>query len=864
MNTSEIRTAFLEFFGGRHHDIIPSSTLVPRNDPTLLFTNAGMVQFKDVFLGSEHRNYKRAVSSQRCVRAGGKHNDLENVGYTARHHTFFEMLGNFSFGEYFKREAIKYAWEFLTVVLKLPPERLWVTVHVGDDEAAEIWINDVGIDHKRLSRLDEENFWQMGDTGPCGPSSEIFWDHGDSVPGAPPGEDGDDLDRYIEIWNLVFMQYDRDINGNLTPLPKPSIDTGMGLERIAAVLQGVHSNYEIDLFQELIAAIAVILECKDRSDDSLKVIADHIRACAFLVLDGVVPSNEGRGYVLRRILRRALRHGHKLGASDLFFHKLITKIVEIMGSAYPELQVRREYIERVIRMEEEQFARTLEKGMAALEIALKTLSNKVVSGDIIFQLHDTFGFPVDLTNDIARERGLELDMVGYHKLMKRQRELARDSSKFRADNTSNVSLSSRTEFLGYETLDAYTLISAIQRSGDLVDVARQGDEVAIALKATTFYAEAGGQVGDSGQIMGENSVLEIDNCFKVGDSHIHIGRVVSGEIALGDSVRSVVDQQKRHAICQNHSATHLLHASLRNLLGEHVEQRGSLVDSQRLRFDFSHLDSLSNQQLREIEISINNQIIDNVDVEIRHMSLEIARERGAMALFGEKYGDIVRVVHIGGDHSVELCGGTHVNCSGEIGLIKIVGEYGIASGIRRIEALSGIRALEWCNDNEQILDDLADNLQTGRRELISRVKSLMSENKQYLREIRSLKSKLVSVEVGSVLKQSREVAGISVLVKIIQNTDSKGLRDFADQIRSRLDRGIFVLASVEGERGLLLAGVTRNLIDSFNASDILKYIAHQADGKGGGRPDLAQGSVGDVTKLGPAMESLFDWIEATV
>ncbi len=864
MNTAEIRSAFLKYFGENQHDIIPSSSLVPQNDPTLLFTNAGMVQFKDVFLGSEHRNYKRAVSAQRCVRAGGKHNDLENVGYTARHHTFFEMLGNFSFGEYFKREAIKYAWEFLTVILKLPPQRLWVTVHISDDEAAEIWINDVGIDRTRLSRLDEANFWQMGDTGPCGPSSEIFWDHGDSIPGAPPGDDGDDLDRYIEIWNLVFMQYERDIDGNLTPLPKPSIDTGMGLERIAAVLQGVHSNYEIDLFQELIAAVAVVLECKDSGDDSLKVIADHIRACAFLVLDGVVPSNEGRGYVLRRILRRALRHGYKLGASGLFFHKLTPKIVEVMGPAYPDLRMRREHIERVIRREEEQFARTLENGMAALESAFKTLDDKVVPGDVIFQLYDTYGFPTDLTNDIARERGLELDMVSYNKQMKRQRELARKSSQFKIENPDNVCLNSQTKFLGYETLEVNTHVSAIQRAGDLVYVAYQGDEVAIALTETTFYAEAGGQVGDSGQIFGENCVVEIDNCIKSGNNHIHIGRVVSGEIARGDSVKSVVDQQKRHAICRNHSATHLLHAALRNFLGEHVEQRGSLVDSQRLRFDFSHLDALSNQQLRDIETSVNNQIICNVDVEISEMSLGMAREKGATALFGEKYGDIVRVVHIGGDHSVELCGGTHVKSSGEIGLIKIVGESGVASGIRRVEGLSGVRALEYCNDNERILDDLAESLQTVRGGLIGKSRTVMSENKQHLKEIRSLRAKLVGVEVMSLMRQSRDVAGISVLVEIVENADSKDLRDFADQVRSRLGKGIFVLASVEGERASLVAGVTRNLTKSFNASDILKYIADQADGKGGGRPDMAQGSVSDLMKLPSAMESVYEWIKATV
>ena len=864
MNTAEIRTAFLKYFGENQHDIISSSSLVPQNDPTLLFTNAGMVQFKDVFLGCEHRTYKRAVSAQRCVRAGGKHNDLENVGYTARHHTFFEMLGNFSFGEYFKREAIKYAWEFLTVVLKLPPERLWVTVHVSDDEAAEIWINDVGIDHTRLSRLDADNFWQMGDTGPCGPSSEIFWDHGDSVPGAPPGNDGDDLDRFIEIWNLVFMQYERDTDGNLTRLPKPSIDTGMGLERIAAVLQGVHSNYEIDLFRELIAAVAVILGCKDSNDDSLKVIADHIRACAFLVLDGVVPANEGRGYVLRRILRRALRHGHKLGASGLFFYKLTPKIVELMGPAYPELQMRSEHIERVIRMEEEQFARTLKNGMAVLESAFKTLGDNVVSGDVIFQLYDTYGFPTDLTNDIARERGLELDMVGYHKRMKRQRELARKSSQFKIDYPNNYNLSGQTEFLGYETLEVDTHISAILRSGDLVNTALQGDEVAIAVKATTFYAESGGQVGDSGQIFGDNCVLEIDTCKKSGNNHIHIGRVVSGKIARGDSVRTVVDEKKRHAICRNHSATHLLHAALRSLLGAHVEQRGSLVDSQRLRFDFSHVDSLTNRQLRDIEISVNNQIINNVNVEISQMSLEMAREEGAMALFGEKYGDIVRVVHIGGDHSVELCGGTHVKCSGEIGPIKIIGEYGVASGIRRIEALSGIVALEYCIDNEQILDNLADSLQTVRGELIVKARGLMSENKQHLKEIRSLKAKLIGVEVISLMKQSRDVAGISVLVKIVENADSRGLRDIADKVRSKLDRGIFVLASVEGKRASLVAGVTHNLTDSFNASGILKYIVDQADGKGGGRPDMAQGSVADLVKLPPAMESVFEWIEAMV
>ena len=681
MKSADIRDAFLNYYASKQHSIVPSSSLVPGNDPTLLFTNAGMVQFKDVFLGAEKRDYNRAVSSQRCVRAGGKHNDLENVGYTARHHTFFEMLGNFSFGDYFKREAIGFAWEFLTEVLKLPKERLWITVHISDDEAADIWVNEIGIDPKRLSRLDEDNFWQMGDTGPCGPSTEIFWDHGDDIPGGPPGSPDDDLDRYIEIWNLVFMQFERDSSGKMTPLPKPSIDTGMGLERVAAVMQGVHNNYDIDLFQHLIKAAAKIIGVTDLSENSLKVVADHIRSCAFLVVDGVVPSNEGRGYVLRRIIRRALRHGHNLGASGSFFHKLVVALGEVMGEAYPELLSMQQEIIATIKKEEEQFARTLDKGMGVLEAALENLSGEQLPGELIFQLYDTFGFPTDLTNDIARERGYSMDMEGYEECMEAQRTRARSASQFGLDYSDSIRVAGSTEFVGYNGLQNSTDVIALYAAGEEVTSAAVDTEVAVILGSTPFYAESGGQVGDSGYLQTASAKIEITDCRKAGEHHLHIGKVLSGELKVGETVTATVDCSVRTATALNHSATHLLHSALQQILGEHVNQKGSLVDSQRLRFDFSHGESISAQQIREIEHRVNREILRNTPVETEVMTMDEAVEKGAMALFGEKYGSEVRVLSMGGDFSVELCGGTHVSRTGDIGLLKISAESSVSAGV---------------------------------------------------------------------------------------------------------------------------------------------------------------------------------------
>ena len=719
MKSADIRSAFLEYFAGQQHRIVDSSSLVPGNDPTLLFTNAGMVQFKDVFLGAEQRDYRRAVSSQRCVRAGGKHNDLENVGYTARHHTFFEMLGNFSFGDYFKRDAIRFGWAFLTEVLGLPKERLWVTVHISDDEAAAIWVDEIGIDPARLSRLDEDNFWQMGDTGPCGPCTEIFWDHGDDIPGGPPGSEDDDLDRYIEIWNLVFMQYERDASGTMTPLPKPSIDTGMGLERIAAVMQGVHNNYDIDLFQHLIAAAARIIGCADRQENSLKVVADHIRSCAFLVVDGVLPANEGRGYVLRRILRRALRHGHSLGAKGLFFYRLIPALAEVMGDAYPALRTRQDELSAVIRSEEEQFARTLDKGMGVLESALTELVGDTLPGEVIFQLYDTYGFPTDLTNDIARERGLAMDMDGYQQCMQQQRDRARAASQFGSDDIASIRVEGRTDFIGYTDLAGDGEVLALHTAGKAIDRVEEGCEVIVVLDRSPFYAESGGQVGDRGRLTAKNAEIEVFNCKKAGDHHLHFARVISGHLTVGERVAASVDATSRAATCGNHSATHLLHAALQEVLGEHVHQRGSLVDSQRLRFDFSHAESVTGEQLRAVERSMNAYIFANTAVETDEMSMEQAQDLGAMALFGEKYGDVVRVVRIGGEYSLELCGGTHVQRTGEIGTVRILAESSVASGVRRVEAVSGDRALAHAHRAEVILEDAAGALRASRDTAVS-------------------------------------------------------------------------------------------------------------------------------------------------
>ena len=860
MKSADIRDAFLNYFASKQHNIVPSSSLVPGNDPTLLFTNAGMVQFKDVFLGAEKRDYNRAVSSQRCVRAGGKHNDLENVGYTARHHTFFEMLGNFSFGDYFKREAIGFAWEFLTEVLKLPKERLWVTVHISDDEAADIWINEIGVDPNRLSRLDEDNFWQMGDTGPCGPSTEIFWDHGKDIAGGPPGSPDDDLDRYIEIWNLVFMQFERDASGKMTPLPKPSIDTGMGLERVAAVMQGVHNNYDIDLFQHLIKDAAKIIGVTDLSENSLKVVADHIRSCAFLVVDGVTPSNEGRGYVLRRIIRRALRHGYNLGAKGSFFHKLVESLANVMGEAYPELISMQQQITDTIRKEEEQFARTLDNGMGVLETALQTLSGDQLPGELIFQLYDTYGFPTDLTNDIARERGYRMDMQGYEQCMEAQRKRARSASQFGLDYSDTIRVEGSTEFVGYERLEESSQIVALYSGGEEVSVAGVDAEVAIILKRTPFYAESGGQVGDCGYLETGSAKIEISDCRKAGDHHLHIGKVLSGEINARDSVTAKVDASVRSATARNHSATHLLHAALQRVLGEHVNQKGSLVDSQRLRFDFSHGEAVSAEQIRQIEHIVNHQLLRNTQVHTDVMTMDEAIEKGAMALFGEKYGSEVRVLSMGGDFSVELCGGTHVARTGDIGLLRISGESSVSAGVRRIEAVTGDAAIALCDELQDTVNTVANLVRASGHGVAEKVAGLVDDNRRLQKEIDALKSKLANASGTDLMSGLREIGGIRVLSTVVEGADAKSLRGVADQVRSKLEQGVFMLAAVDGDKAALVAGVTQNLTDRFKAGDLLQFVTAQVGGKGGGRADMAQGAAGSTENLVAALESVYDWV----
>ena len=861
MKSADIRDAFLNYFGDKQHQIIPSSSLVPDNDPTLLFTNAGMVQFKDVFLGADKRGYNRAVSSQRCVRAGGKHNDLENVGYTARHHTFFEMLGNFSFGDYFKRDAIFYAWEFLTTVLELPKERLWVTVHISDDEAADIWINEIGVDPARLSRLDEDNFWQMGDTGPCGPCTEIFWDHGDHIPGGPPGSPDDELDRYIEIWNLVFMQFERDAAGNMTPLPKPSIDTGMGLERVAAVMQGVHNNYDIDLFQSLIKAAAKATGCKDLQDNSLKVIADHIRSCAFLVVDGVEPSNEGRGYVLRRIIRRALRHGYNLGASGSFFYKLVKALGKVMGEAYPELVKDGQHISDVIKKEEEQFARTLDKGMGVLEAALSDLSGTELPGTLIFQLYDTYGFPTDLTNDIAREKGFTLDMKGYEACMEEQRTRARAASQFNLDHTESIRVEGSTEFCGYDGTELTSAVIGLYTEGEAVQSASKGTDVVVILDKTVFYAESGGQVGDTGVISKGSAKIAIADCRKVGNHHIHMGHIVSGEFAIGDEVDGQVDQTLRQATALNHSATHLLHEALRQVLGDHVKQKGSLVDSERLRFDFSHGEAVSPEQIRKIEHIVNSEVLKNTEVTTAVMGMEDAKAKGAMALFGEKYGDSVRVVSIGAEFSVELCGGTHVSRTGDIGLLKVSGETSVAAGVRRIESVTGMKALEFCDNQQDSITDIASIVRGSRTTVGDKVQGIVDENRRLQKDIEKLKNKLANAAGSDLMADLRQINGVGVLATVVDGADAKSLRGVGDQVRSKIQSGVFFLAAIEGEKAALVAGVTSNLTGHIKAGDLLKFVTSQVGGKGGGRPDMAQGAANSVENLPAALESVYEWVE---
>jgi alanyl-tRNA synthetase len=868
MKSAEIRSLFLEFFRERGHEVVPSSPLVPANDPTLLFTNAGMVQFKEVFLGQEQRPYLRAASAQRCVRAGGKHNDLENVGYTARHHTFFEMLGNFSFGDYFKREAIHFAWEYLTQVVKLPPERLWVTVYADDQEAADIWLQELGVDADRFSRIgdkaggrryESDNFWSMGDTGPCGPCSEIFYDHGPEVAGGPPGTPEEDGDRYIEIWNLVFMQYDRDSSGTMNPLPKPSVDTGMGLERLAAVLQGVHNNYDIDLFQHLIQAAARLAGVSDLANTSLRVIADHIRACSFLITDGVVPSNEGRGYVLRRIIRRAIRHGHKLGLREPFFYKLVAALATEMGAAYPELVKAQAQVERTLKQEEERFAETLDHGMAILEEAVAGLAGDTIPGATVFKLYDTYGFPVDLTADIARERGLSLDMAGFEAEMAAQRERARAASQFGVDYHAGLQVEGHTEFTGYEHLHDSGRILALYRDGAAVERLAMGEEGLLVLDRTPFYAESGGQVGDHGRLTASAARLEVVDTQKQGDTFLHRVKVKMGQVSVGDTVEAQVDVARRRETAYNHSATHLLHAALRQVLGEHVQQKGSLVEAGRLRFDFSHFEAITPQQLAEIEALVNAQIRANLPVETHIMSQEDALASGAMALFGEKYGDTVRVLKMG-DFSTELCGGTHVSRTGDMGLFKIISEGGVAAGVRRIEAVAGAGALAWLNSGEKRLGHVAQLVKGSREDVDDKVQQLVERNRTLEKEVERLKAKLASSQGGDLAAQAQDVDGIKVLAAKLEGADAKSLRDTVDQLKNKLGSAAVVLAAVSGDKVSLVAGVTADQTGRLRAGDLVNQVAQQVGGKGGGRADMAQAGGKDPSRLDAALAAVPDWV----
>ncbi|WP_455222916.1 alanine--tRNA ligase [Kaarinaea lacus] len=868
MKCAEIREKFLGYFRERDHEVVPSSSLVPANDPTLLFTNAGMVQFKDVFLGQDTRSYSRATSSQRCVRAGGKHNDLENVGYTARHHTFFEMLGNFSFGDYFKRDAIHFAWEFLTDVMKLPPEKLWVTVYKDDDEAADVWLKEIKVDPARFSRIgdkaggkqyESDNFWAMGDTGPCGPCSEIFYDHGPEIPGGPPGTPEEDGDRYIEIWNLVFMQYDRTPDGKLNPLPKPSVDTGMGLERLAAVMQGVHNNYDIDLFSNLIKFIAELANEKDLTNKSLRVIADHIRSSAFLITDGVVPSNEGRGYVLRRIIRRAIRHGHKLGLRDPFFYKLVAPLAKEMGDAYPELVKAQSNVEKVLLQEEQRFAETLDQGMTILEEAIGALKGKVIPGETVFKLYDTYGFPVDLTADIARERELSLDMEGFDKEMSAQRERARKAGKFEASYHNKLNVQGATEFTGYDHVEDEGKILYLFKDGVAVDALNAGEQGIVVLDRTPFYAESGGQVGDEGILESGKSAFNVQDTQKQQDVYTHIGEVSSGQIKVGDNVKAIINNSERRQIAFNHSATHLLHAALRKILGEHVTQKGSLVEADRLRFDFSHFAPVSPEELNEIEDLVNEKIRANYAVDTRLMKQDEAMAAGAIALFGEKYGDVVRVLSMG-DFSVELCGGTHVGRTGDIGLFKITSETGVAAGVRRIEAVSGPGALQWVRNNENNIHQLASLVKGSQDTLTEKVKQLLDKNRQLEKEVEQLKGRLASSQGSDLLNQAEEINGIKVLAARLDGVDPKSLRDTMDQLKNKLGSAAIVLAAVNGEKINLVAGVTSDQTSRIKAGNLVNVVAQQVGGKGGGRPDMAMAGGNNPAALDGALNSVSHWV----
>jgi alanyl-tRNA synthetase len=858
-SSAEVRQAFLSFFESKQHQIVKSSSLVPGNDATLLFTNAGMVQFKDVFLGADKRAYSRAASSQRCVRAGGKHNDLENVGYTARHHTFFEMLGNFSFGDYFKEEAIQYAWEFLTEVLKLPKEKLWVTVFEEDQEAEKIWVEKIGVDPNRLSRIGaKDNFWSMGDTGPCGPCTEIFYDHGEEIFGGPPGTPDEDGDRYIEIWNLVFMQYNRLADGTLEPLPKPSVDTGMGLERISAIMQNVHSNYEIDIFQALIKDAATLLNCDDLTNKSLRVIADHIRSCSFLIVDGVMPSNEGRGYVLRRIIRRAIRHGHKLNAQGHFFHKLVSSLVQQMGDAYPELAEQQAVVEKVLRIEEEQFGRTLDRGMAMLEDILANLSGDVISGEDVFKLYDTYGFPADLTADIARERGVKIDQAGFDDAMAAQRQRAQQASQFGLDYNQQLKSSAQTHFTGYTQVEDEAQVVELFYQGESVTELQPEQQGVVILSETPFYAESGGQVGDTGILQLANGVFEVTDTVKLGRAIAHHG-TAKAVIKVNDQVKALVDKERREAIVKNHSATHLLHAALRQVLGEHVTQKGSLVEPDKLRFDFSHFEALTPEELSTVERLVNRQIQRNLPRTTEEMAIEAAKAKGAMALFGEKYDDNVRVVTLG-DFSIELCGGVHVNRSGDIGLFKIVSESGIAAGTRRIEAVTADKALAYVESEEKTLSLIAHKLKTKPSEVAEKLEQLLQRNKQLEKELQQALAKLSAQQGADLINQTVDIHGVKVLVAQLEGVEAKALRTMLDDLKNKLGSGIILLAIASNDKVNLIAGVTKDLTAQVKAGELVNMVAQQVGGKGGGRPDMAQAGGSEPAQLPNALASVVPWL----
>ena len=869
MKSAEIREAFLRFFEEQGHTRVPSSSLVPNNDPTLLFTNAGMNQFKDCFLGQEKRAYTRATSSQKCVRAGGKNSDLENVGYTARHHTFFEMLGNFSFGDYFKKDAINFAWTFLTGVLKLPKDKLWVTVYASDDEAYDIWTKDVGVPAERMIRIGDnkgapyasDNFWTMGDTGPCGPCTEIFYDHGPEIWGGPPGSPDEDGDRYIEIWNNVFMQFNRTADGVLHPLPAPSVDTGMGLERISAVMQHVNSNYDIDLFQSLLKAAGEAIGCANEGQASLKVVADHIRSCSFLIADGVLPSNEGRGYVLRRIIRRACRHGNKLGATGNFFYKIVAALVAEMGASFPELVREQANIERVLKAEEEQFSKTLEQGLKILELDLADLKGTVVPGDVVFKLYDTYGFPMDLTADIARERNLTVDEEGFEREMEAQRVRARSASSFGLDYNTLVKVDVPTEFIGYSATHSPAKVVALYKDGQSVASLNEGDEGVVVLDQTPFYAESGGQIGDCGYLQAGTARFDVRDTTKTGGAFLHHGVVAAGGLKVGETVEAQVDAEVRHATALNHSATHLLHAALRQVLGEHVQQKGSLVDSQRMRFDFSHFESIKPEQIKALEDIVNAEIRKNTPVETEETDIDTAKQKGAMALFGEKYGDNVRVLSMGGDFSVELCGGIHANRTGDIGLMKITSEGGVASGIRRIEAVTGAAALAYLNAAEEQLKEAASLIKGSRENLVDKLSAVLERNRQLEKQLEQLQAKAASAAGDDLSSSAVDVKGVKVLTARLDGQDGKVLLALVDQLKNKLGRAVILLGSVHEDKVVLVAGVTKDLTGQLKAGDLMKQAAAAVGGKGGGRPDMAQGGGVDAAALDAALALTVPFVE---